>query len=390
MVSLAEGVYWVGAIDRERRDFHGFLTGRGTTYNAYLIVDEKVALIDTVNAGFYPQMRARIAEVIDPARIDYIIANHVEPDHSGSLGDIIAEAPRAQLLATEAGASGLNKSYLASWPFTVVKEGDQLSLGQRTLRFQPIPMLHWPDSMATFLVEEAILFPNDLFGQHLAGVERFDDEAELATVMEEVERYYASIFAPHAVPLSRNLPKLEALAPKVIAPSHGVVWRSHLPEVMTRHRAWAQWEAQPRALLVYDTMWGATQKMAQALAEGLLQSGVEVKMHRLSASHPTDVFADFLEAKALVVGSSTLHNGILPSVAAFLSYLGGLKPRGKLGAAFGSYGWGGGAQRLLQQELDQAGLEVVESHLAVKFTPDDGELEACRQFGRTLGERIKG
>jgi flavorubredoxin len=389
-VTLAEGVYWVGAVDWNLRDFHGYRTYSGTTYNAYLIVDERIALIDTVKAPFYEEMLGRIREIVNPAEIDFIVANHVEMDHSGSLHLITQEAGKAQVLTSEKfGEAGLLRTFHRDFRLLPVREGSELKLGKHKLRFIPIPMLHWPDSMCTYLEKEAILFPNDAFGQHLATSGRFDDEVDLAVVMAEAAKYYANILMPFGSLVSGALEKLGKLNIRMIAPSHGIIWRSNPEKIVQSYASWAKGETRNKVVVIYDTMWESTERMAVALAEGVIKEGVETKLCRLSQSELSDIIAEVLEAKAIIVGSSTLNNGMLPRVAAFLHYLKGLKPQGKIGASFGSYGWGGGAKREIEQALKQAGVDVLDSELEVKFVPQREEIERCFQFGRKVAHQIK-
>jgi len=389
-VQLAEGVYWVGAIDWNIRNFHGYSTHRGTTYNAYLIIDEKIALIDTVKAPFYSEMLWRIKEIIDPGDIDYVVSNHVEMDHSGSLPMIMAEAGRAQLITTEKfGEAGLKKHFHMDCRLIPVKDGHELSLGRRNLAFIPTPMLHWPDSMVTYSLRDEILFSMDAFGQHLASSQRFDDEVDGAVLMQEAAKYYANILMPFGHLIPGVLKKLAALTIRTIAPSHGVIWRSDMEKIASAYINWSAGNAINKALVIYDTMWGSTAQMARAIEEGLTRAGVEVKVFEFTGSDRSDVMAEVLDARAIIVGSPTLNNCMFPTVAEFLCYLKGLKPRGKIGAAFGSYGWGGGATKAIRQEMEQTGVEMVEPDIAVKWIPDKAELAECIELGRRIGGRIK-
>jgi anaerobic nitric oxide reductase flavorubredoxin len=389
-VMLREGVYWVGAIDWNVRNFHGYSTHLGTTYNAYLVVDDKIALIDTVKAPFYGEMLGRIKEIVDPSAIDYIVSNHVEMDHSGALPMMVKEAAGAKLITMERfGESGLKETFHADWELTTVKEGGEISLGRRKLVFIPTPMLHWPDSMATYLAEENLLFSMDAFGQHLATSSRFDDEVGLDVLMPEAKKYYANILMPFGDLILRALDRLSGLKIDIIAPSHGVIWRSHLKEITDAYAAWGRGDTKSKALVVYDTMWGSTERMAQALVEGIASAGVEVKLFNLSRTDRSDVIKDVQDAGALLVGSPTLNNGMFPTVADFLCYLKGLKPKGKVGAAFGSHGWAGGAVRQVEEELSGAGIEVIKSDLAIKFVPDEDAIRRCVDFGVAVADRLR-
>ena len=387
---LAEGVYWIGAIDWNIRNFHGYSTHVGTTYNAYLVVDEKVALIDTVKAPFYRELKARVEQLVPFADIDYVVSNHVEMDHSGSLPMVMQAAKNARLITLEKfGENGLSKTFHSKWPTIAVKEGSELKLGKRTLTFIPTPMLHWPDSMCTYLVEERILFSMDAFGQHLATSKRFDDEVGLDIIMPQAAKYYANILMPFGDLIVKAVEKLGSIDIDMIAPSHGMIWRSHLSDILKAYTSWGQGDTVKKALVIYDTMWGSTEKMALALAEGIAGEGIEVKVYNLTHSDHSDIIREVLDARAVLVGSPTLNNGMFPTVAQFLCYLRGLKPRGKIGAAFGSHGWAGGGVKAVQQELEAAGIELMDSGLAFKFVPDADELQKCADFGRIVAQAIE-
>lgn len=389
-IALAKDIYWVGAVDWNLREFHGYTTHRGTTYNAYLIVDDKIALVDTVKAPFVGAMLSHIKEIVDPRDIDYVISNHVEMDHSGSLPAIIPWANKAKLITMERfGADGLKKTFHCDWPLMPVKDGQGLQLGRRHLKFIHTPMLHWPDSMCTYVKEENLLFSMDIFAEHLGTVERFDDEVDMAAVMAEASKYYANLLMPFGNLVLGALGKLKREKIEMIATSHGIVWRSHLPQILNAYTRWARSDTKPKALVVYDTMWGSTEKMAQALVDSIAAEGIEVKLCNLTVSDRSDVISEVLESKVLLVGSPTLNNGPLPTMAAFLSYLQGLKPKNKLAATFSSYGWGGGAKKIIEDALLQSGLEVIPSDLEVKFVPTAEELEKCAAFGKKVVTRIR-
>ena len=388
-VMLADGIYWVGAIDWNIRNFHGYSTHLGTTYNAYLVVDEKTALIDTVKAPFFDEMLGRVREIVALDRIDYVVSHHVEMDHSGSLPMTMKEARNATLVTLEKfGESGLKKTFHIDWPTEAVKEGSELVLGKRKLKFIPTPMLHWPDSMASCLLEDRILFSMDAFGQHIAGSSRFDDELGLEVVMPEAAKYYANILMPFGDLIVRAVDRLSGLGIRMIAPSHGIIWRSHPKAIVSEYSSWGKGEWKKKALVIYDTMWGSTERMAHAIAEGIMASEVEAKLYRLTGSDNSDIIKEVLDSRALLIGSPTLNNGMFPTVAGFLCYLKGLKPKGKLAAAFGSHGWAGGAVKAIEQELAQSGAEVIDSGLAFQFVPDAAELQKCFEFGKMVARKI--
>jgi len=391
-IKVLENIFWVGAVDWNVRHFHGFTysTHRGTTYNAYLIVDEKTALIDTVYGPFAEEMIEGIREIIDPSKIDYVVANHVETDHSGAISEILKLAPQAKLVGTARCKEGLQKHYFGNWDFQVVKTGDEISLGERTLKFIEAPMLHWPDSMFTYIEKDALLLPNDAFGQHWATSKRFDDEVDKKILMEEAAKYYANILWPFSQLVIRKIEEIQkqGLKISVIAPSHGIIWRSNPTKIVEAYFSWAKGEAGRKVLVVYDTMWGSTEKMAKAIVEGVSSEGVETTLFRLPFSDRGDIIKELLEAKGILIGSSTINNGVLPTVAPFLEEMQGLRPRNKIAAAFGSYGWGGGAVKTIEEKLEKAGMEIVAPALTVKWVPDKNEIQKCFEFGKEIAKKI--
>ena len=387
---LAKGIYQVGAVDWATRDFHGYKTPRGVTYNSYLIVDEKVCLIDTVKAPFAKELLERIREIIDPSKIDYVIVNHVEPDHSSGLPALMEVAPQAKVILTEQGRSEIIKYFGREYDFHVVKNGDTLSLGRHQLRFVPLPMLHWPDTMATYLEDEQILFSNDAFGQHYSTNFKFDDENEMSEVFYEAKKYYANILMPFSKLVVRALDTLASLPIRMIAPSHGIIWRAHVPEIVALYKKWGAGETDALVLVVYDTMWGSTEAMARKILEGLTSGGIKAKFYRMAEADKSEMVAELLEARGLIIGASTLNNGMLPGMAGFLYYLKGLKPLNKAGAAFGAYGWAGGAQADIETALKAAGIPVEMAGPTLKWAPTPDELQRCFDFGKEFAQKVQG
>lgn len=387
---VKKGIHWVGAVDWNIRNFHGYVTNRGTTYNAYLIVDEKVALVDTVKNAFFPQMLRKIRKIINPEEVDFLVSNHTEPDHSGSILEFIGVARKAELIASEPGLKELRRYYGEDLNGKTIKEKPELNLGSRTLKFLPVPMVHWPDSMITYIPEEKLLLSNDAFGQHLATSKRFDDEVDEAVLMQEARTYYANILMHLWRPIGKALEALKGVKFDMIAPSHGVVWRTHAGKIVDAYSKWVDGVSEPKVVIVYDTMWGSTEKVANALLEGIVAEGVEARMYRLRSAHNSEIITDILDAKAVLVGSPTLNNGLFPTVASFLTYMKGLRPQKKFGAVFGSYGWGGGAKREAEAMIRAAGVEVLESDLDFNFRPNERELEKARDYGRRIAKRALG
>lgn len=392
-IELTDGVYWVGAVDWNLRDFHGYTTPRGGTYNAYLIVDEKITLVDTVKHGFVGEMLDSIKEIVDPSKIDYVVSNHVEADHSGSLPDIMKIAPNARIFTSEKGKEGLLKYYMGNWDLDTVKTGDELKIGKRTLFFITAPMLHWPDSMATYIKEDKILLSNDLFGQHLASSFRFDEELcfnadECDILMDEAAKYYANIFMQFGVLILKKIDEIKKLGIeiKMIAPSHGIVWKNP-DKIINAYINWAKGVAKQKVLVIYDTMWNSTEVMAREILRGASDSGVEASLFHLRRNEASEIVKEVLESRAILIGSPTLNNDLFPTVGGFLTYLMGLRPGNKIWATFGSYGWAGGAVRAINEKLKSAGIEPVES-LEIRFRPDEPELAKCYEMGRKIALNV--
>ncbi len=379
---LRDNIWWVGAIDWDLRNFHGYLTQRGSTYNAYLIIDEKITLIDNVKYYLYDEMISRISDVIDPARIDIIVQNHVEMDHSSGLPQLMKLIPNAKIYTNANGIKGLKAHYKEDWNFEEIKSGDSIKIGKRDLTFLTTPMVHWPDNQVTYCPQEKILFSNDAFGQHIATNERLVEEYHLSIALEEAKKYYANIVLPY----SRMVQKvLEAAAPlelEMIAPSHGLIWTEHIPQILAAYTDWANNVADPgRALVIWDTMWKSTQMMAQAIAQGFENRGIKAKMLNLQTNHISDIMTDVMDAKYICVGSPTINSSILPTVAAFIYYLKGLSPKERIGLAFGSYGWGGQSVPILQQMLGdpkECGFTMLEP-IKTLYIPDSETLRGITQ-----------
>lgn len=388
-IQITEKVWWVGAIDWNLREFHGYRTARGSTYNAYLVVADKITLIDTVKAPFKDEMMQRIASVIgDPARIDYIISNHAEMDHSGSLPQVMAEVKPEKVFASVMGVKALDAHFRIGSALTAVKTGDVISLGNMSVTFVETRMLHWPDSMVSYIPEQKILFSQDGFGMHLATDRIFADQNDSAVVEQEMRKYFANIlllYAPQVLKLLEDLPKLN-LAIDVIATDHGPIWRGEqLGRPLELYKKWASQVPENRAVVVYSTMWHSTEKMATAIADGLRSAGTQVKVMSLEANTRSDVATEILCAGALVVGSPTINNQMYPAVADVLCYLKGLRPKNLLGAAFGSFGWSGEAVAQINEQFAAMKLELAAEGLKLKYVPSDADLEECFGYGAAIG-----
>ena len=392
-IKLTDGVYWVGIVDWALKHFHGFelSTHRGSTYNAYVIRDRKTALVDTVWAPFADEFVENVREVIDPTKIDYVIANHAEPDHSGGLPAIMQHCPNATVVVSKKGAESIPGHYHQQWNFKTVGTGDTISLGQHTLTFFAAPMLHWPDSMFTYLAPDAILLPNDAFGQHYATAFRFNDQVNQQELFDEALKYYANILTPYSKQVIAKIDELLAMGLPVgmIAPSHGVIWRDQPLQIVHKYRRWAEQKPLPRAVILYDTMWEATRKMAEAVGEGLCNEGVDFKLFHMAVADRNDVITEIFQSKAILIGSPTLNNGLLPTISPILEDCRGLRFQNKIGAAFGSYGWNGGSVKMIEKHMQDCGVPLVAEGVAAKWQPDANALSRCRELGRTVAHAIQ-
>ena len=374
-MKISEGVYWVGAVDWNLRNFHGYETEKGSTYNAYLILDEKITLVDTVKAGFEGEMLARIASVVDPEKIDVIISNHAEPDHSGALPYIKGIAKNAAVYtAAGAGVKDLS-AYYGDLGYTGVKAGETLSIGKRTLTFVPTPMVHWPDNMVTYMLPEKILFSNDAFGQHYASDERTDTECDLPEAYIQARKYYANIVQPYGMQTGKALAALEGLEISAICPSHGIVWTKHIPDILALYKSWVANEYDDTAAIVYDTMWHSTEAMAHAIENAFLACGLKPRLYNLHYCHNSDIIADAMTAKYIAVGSPTLNNNMMPSVASFLTYFKGLNGNRKKFIAFGSYGWGGQSPDQVYEGLKSPKCEPLMPAVKCAYKPTKEQLD---------------
>ena len=387
-MQIKPNIFWVGGIDWDIRNFHGYSTNRGTTYNAYLIMDKKITLVDTVKHYLFDEMMDRIREITDPSKIDYIISNHVEMDHSGSIPKIMKYCPKAKIITSVRGEKGLLRHYKKDYNFQVVQSGGKLNIGKRNLNFVHIPMVHWPDSMVTYIPEDKLLLPNDAFGQHIASSERFDDEIEWGILKEEAAKYYANIVMPYGDQVKKALDVLSGLKIDMIAPSHGIIWRKHISKIMKEYNKWANFETENKSLIVYDSMWGSTEKIAKALGEGINETGINVSMRNLKNTHISDIITDVLTTKMILVGSPTLNNGMMPSMGGFLTYLKGLRPRNRIGFVFGSYGWGGQAVGEIEKILREIRWELPLENININYIPDQKELQNVNNIGKKLGKML--
>jgi len=394
-VEIKQGVFWVGAVDWAVRDFHGYETPRGTTYNNFLIMDEEITLIDTVKYDFADLTIKNIAGIVDPARIKNIIINHIENDHASSLDRIMALAPQATIYISDKGRKGIERFFdLSNWNVKSVKTGDTLCIGARTLEFLETPMLHWPDSMVTYSRLDRILFTQDAFGQHVASASRFDDEFEKSDSAAELEDavvdYYANILMPFGQMIKTKIAEIQAKGfdIDIIAPDHGLIWRANPGKVLNMYMDMANGKANESVAIIYDTMWQSTEKMAVPIAEGIRAEGLDCRVVKLRATPMSVAIKEFWKSRGALIGSPTLNNILYPSVAEFLTHLRGLRPKNRIVGAFGSYGWGGGAVRDAYEEFKKMGLQAVEPGFQIPYRPSRADEEGAFEFGRNFARQV--
>ena len=387
---IAEGIFDVGVIDWNIRDFHGYSTYQGSSYNAFLVMDEKIALIDTVKAPFTDELLGNISQIIDPSKIDYVISNHTEMDHSGALPRIMqAVGEDKPLYCSKMGAKNLASHFSNAWNYHPVNDGEELSLGKRTFKFIETRMIHWPDSMFTYLKEDHILFSSDGFGQHYASCDKFDDEAG-DEVMLQAKKYFANILLLYAPLILKLLEKVTASGIRIdtICPDHGIIWRKDPGKIIEMYLRWSKQETEKKAIVVYDTMWKSTETMAKAIAEGISSTGAKVKPIHIRSSHRSEIMTDALDAKAIIFGSPTLNNQMFPTVADVLTYMKGFKPANRIGGAFGSYGWSGEAVKLVTAELEAMKFQMIDPIPRLQYVPDADGIKACIDYGKKIGEAV--
>ena len=369
----------------------GYTTDRGSTYNAYLIMDEHPTLIDTCKPGFADELIERVSEIIDPSKIEYIVANHVEQDHSGALPAIHALAPDAKIYCSAPhGAKGLAAHY-GDLGYVPVKTGDSLCIGRRTLQFTQTVMVHWPDNMVTYCPEDRILFSNDAFGQHFASSKRFDDEVGLPEVLAQAKKYYANIVWPYGMQAGRALAAVKGLELKMIAPSHGCIWRSHIDEIIAKYEEWTTYQTQEKAVVVFDSMWHSTESMAREICDAFIAEGISAQLIDVKSTHISDIMLYMCDAKYVAVGSPTLNSNMLPTVASFLTYMRGLSPKNdqRIGLAFGSYGWAPLGPKQVYAELENAKFQLPVPVVAQQWIPSEENLSELQDTVRKMIEAAR-
>ncbi|MEN8245524.1 MAG: anaerobic nitric oxide reductase flavorubredoxin [Thermodesulfobacteriota bacterium] len=393
-LNVKNNIYWVGKIDWELRKFHGdeYSTHRGSSYNSYLIKEDKVALIDTVWRPFSKEFIENLAKEIDLNKIDYIIANHAESDHSGALPELMRHIPDTPIYCTKNGVKSLKGHYHQDWNFQVVKTGDKLSLGKKELVFVEAPMLHWPDSMFCYLTEDNVLFSNDAFGQHYASEYMFNDLVDQNELANECIKYYANILTPFSPLVTKKIQEVLSfnLPLDIICTSHGIIWRDKPVKIVEQYLEWANDYQEDQITIIYDTMWNGTRVMAENIADGIKETDkkVNVKLFNLAKTDKNDVITEIFKSKAVLIGSPTINKGILVSVAGILEEIRGLKFKNKKAVAFGSYGWSGESVKIISEKLTSAGFELVDDGLKVLWNPDNESKAKCFEYGKTFVANI--
>ncbi|CDI49975.1 anaerobic nitric oxide reductase flavorubredoxin [Clostridium tetani] len=387
-------VTWVGKIDWELRRFHGdeYSTHRGTSYNSYLIKDKKIVLIDTVWEPFSKEFVENLKKEVDLNKIDYIIMNHNEIDHSGALPLLMKEIPNTPIYCTADGAKILKAHYHKDWNFVEVKTGDTLDIGESKLTFVEAKMLHWPDSMFTYMSGENILFSNDAFGQHYASDLMYNDLVDQAELYQESMKYYANILTPFNSFVIKKIEEVLALnlPLNIIATSHGVIWRDNPAQIIEQYIKWANGYEENQITVLYDTMWNGTRRMAEGIAEGIksVNKDITVKLFNAAHSDKNDVITEIFKSKALLVGSATVNKSIMSATAGILDMIRGLGLKNKKAAAFGAYGWSGEAVKILEEKLKNGKFEILESGIKELWNPDKDAMNRCRQFGKNIVEKL--
>jgi flavorubredoxin len=392
---ITDKVTWVGKVDWELKNFHGqeLSTKKGSSYNSYLIRDKKTVLIDTVWQPYDKEFVSRLKKEIDLKEIDYIIANHGEIDHSGALPELMREIPNTPIYCTANGAKILKGHYHEDWNFVTVKTGDSLDIGESKLVFVEAPMLHWPDSMFTYMTGDNILFSNDAFGQHYATETLYNDRVDKEELYAEAIKYYANILTPFSPLVIKKIKEVLALNLPVdyICTSHGVIWKENPAQIIEHYLEWADNYQENQITLIYDTMWNSTRKMAEAIAEGIQEAdpAVTVKLFNSAIEDKNDILSEVFKSKAILLGSPEINGGYLHSIGGLLEMIKGLKFKGKSAAAFGSYGWSGKAVKLLTEELDKCGFKIVSDGHKSLWVPDHAEIEVVKEYGKDFVKAIQ-
>ncbi len=391
IAEVTKDIYWIGSVDWNIRDFHGFTIPKGASYNAYFIKGDEPTLIDTVKSEFGDELIAKISELIDPKELKHFIVNHIEPDHSGAFTKVLEACPNAKIYASEIAKIGLEKYYQFDREIIVLKSGEERIINGKRFQFLEIPMAHWPDSMVSWLPDEKILFSSDAFGQFIATSERFDYEMD-PPPYTDASVYYANIILPYNHSVVKTVEAMQALnvAPEKILPDHGIIWTKHIPDIFNHYVSWATGSCTKGVLILYDTMWKSTEIMMERLHDGFVKNGVDINVLKLRATPLSTVVDNIMHSKVILIGSPTMNDTIFPSIGTLLSYIQGLNPGpGRLWSAFGSYGWGGGAVDHIMKFYKENQYEIVAEPVEAKFKPDCDENKALEEMVKTIVWKLK-
>lgn len=390
---LKGNVYWVGKIDWELKKFHGeeYSTHKGSSYNSYVIQEEKTVLVDTVWLPFAKEFVDNLEAEGILDKLDAVVQNHGEVDHSGALPELLRRRPGLPVYCTANAVKSLKGQYHEDWNFHVVKTGDSLDLGKgKKLVFVEARMLHWPDSMFSYLAGEAILFSNDAFGQHYASELLFNDLVDQDELYDECIKYYANILTPFSPLVTAKINEVVGmnLPVDMIATSHGVIWRNDPLQIVTKYAEWAKDYKEDRITIIYDSMWGGTRKLAEGIAKGIAEASpsTDVRLHNVGKSDKNDAITDIFRSRAVLVGSPTIGQGILSAVAGILEEIKGLKFKGKKASVFGCYGWSGEGNKVLAENLKAGGFELVGEGLKNQWNPDDAGYAAAVEYGKLVAK----
>lgn len=392
---IKDNITWVGKIDWELRKFHGeeYSTHRGSSYNSYLVMDEKTVLIDTVWSKFSGEFVENLKKDVPLEKIDFVVANHAESDHSGALPELMKHIPNTPIYCTANGVNSLKGHFHKDWNFQIVKTGDKLSLGSKELVFIEAQMLHWPDSMMCYLTKDSILFSNDAFGQHIASELMYNDLVDQAELFQEAIKYYANILTPFSMLVDNKIKEVLALNVPVdmICPSHGMIWRKDPLQIVNKYVQWANKYNENQITIIYDTMWDGTRRMAEAVAKGIAEADktVVVKLFNAARSDKNDIITEIFKSKAILVGSPTINKSVLSAVAAILEEIKGLRFKNKKAAAFGCYGWSGEAVKIISDKLKESGFELLNDGLQEKWNPNTESIQNSINFGKEIGLKLK-
>lgn len=394
-VEITNDIYWIGAVDFNKRNFHGYSRSpQGTTYNSYLICDEKNVIFDTVDEEYSGVMFCRLAKRLPVDKVDYIVINHTEKDHAGALSELVTHCKPEKIFTSNIGKKFLDAQFdTREWPIEIVSTGDSISIGKRTIQFLDTRMLHWPDSMVSYIPEEKLLISNDIFGQNLATSERFADQCDPSSVKKRTKEYFYNIILPFSTQVIKTLDNFKEiqLDIQIIAPDHGVIYRTaeDCDRVLNLYREMAEQKLKQRAVIVFETMWGSTKKMAYAIGSGFDEENVPYSIIDIQKNHHSDVMTALADASGIIIGSATHNNSYLPGIADLLHYMQGLRPKNLIGGGFGSYGWSGEAAKDIQAILSSIGVETPSEPLRGTFIPKHQLLRDCFNFGKTIAQALK-